>query len=321
MIDITQVQDVELRKLNFDSVVIRGQVVPFSDIYGLFETYEVTLGMINDLFDQMIFTETQTKYNGEVTGDRLLVAILDKIRHSSSSATKQSKYSSILKIEGSLGIHNSSDVKNSEAVTDSVKVSDSKYVSRSGNVSHSKDVVGSLIVDKSYDVLNSSQVKGSQIVHHSKAVHDSTMVRASSRVESSEAVIDSMNVRDSVLVIGSNSVVKCLGIYNCIDISNAIFCSNLDRGRYMIGNVSVDKEIFDYFLPMIQPIIERYVNEKLLKDFVLDAHPRIKAHSLSDQLDIFLLNRLRTVLAPILTDEMEKGIMSFFLTGGESSEE
>lgn len=321
MIDITQVQDVELRNLNFNSVVIRGQVVPFSDIYKLFETSKVTLGMIDNLFDQMLFTETQTKYDGEVTGDRLLVAILDKIRHLSSSATKHSKYSSILKIENSIGIHNSTDVQNSEVVTDSVDVSDSKYVSRSGNVSYSNDVTDSLIVDKSRDVLKSSQVKGSQVVHHSKSVHDSTMVRASSHVESSVAVIDSMNVRDSVLVVGSNSVVKCLGVYNCTEVNNVIFCSNLSSGRYMIGNVSVDKEVFDYFLPMIQPIIERYANEKLLKDFVLDTHPRIKAHSLSDQLDIYLLNRLRTVLAPILTDEMEKGIMGFFLTGGENNEE
>lgn len=317
LLETKELRDTKINSLSFSSVVVNGYTITWGWLEDLFGTNDIILGDINDLYDKLLFFKSKDEFNGEVSGEKLIIAILDRMKsYSIKNSTRSNLIKKILKLENSCGTYQSYDIKDSEYVFDSSNVINSHHIMKSGKIESSEDVSNSIIVTNSRNVSDSSDVIDSNFIYNSKIIKTSHMVVGSDNVKDSTGIIDSKIVTDSVLVVDSINILRCLGVMGCKRVSQCIMCSDLENDNNKIGNQPVSSDTFDYFFPIIKDIIGNYVEQKLGNAIKTQNNVRLRAMSYYSSQDEYLLARLKGTLKPIWTDEMEKGILSFFRAGG-----
>ena len=322
LLETKELRDTKINDLFFSSVVVNGYTITWNWLKNLFGANDITLGDIDDLYDKLLFSKSKDEFNGEVSGEKIIIAILNLIKsYSTGNSTQYNLIKKTLKLDNSCGTCQSYDVKDSEYVFDSTNIVNSHHIMRSGKIESSKNVSNSIIVTNSCNIFDSSDITDSQFIYNSKKIKTSQMIVGSDNVKDSVGIIDSKVITDSALVVDSVNTFQCLGVIGCTKVSRCIMCSDLENDSDKIGNQPVSPDTFDYFFPIVKDIINDYVEQKLGNAIKTQNNVRLRAMSYYSSQDEYLLARLKSVLKPVWTDEIEKGILSFFRAGGVNNAE
>ena len=186
--------------------------------------------------------------------------------HLDASEDEVALYEKTLNINNCSRYFESENIKDSSCITYSSDITNSTEIMKSKRVSNSKDISWSEDVENSSGVYNSAFIFDSKSIGLSKTVTHSTMVYNSQYVE------DSNSVNESNTVIGSSCIYKGQWITNshfltrCKNITNSIFCSDVEDGSYMMFNKPIPEIMFDSIIKQYNRIFLPHLPLILAKD-------------------------------------------------------